>query len=1742
MFICPVCEFTFADDTPVPPVCPDCGARLPAMPASGPNSESEGIAETKSASALPNADQHQQTIAEGDITGAAEGAAPAEGPVDRTIISDEWDVPPASGNDQTVQSGDASPAGMQTDAASANESDDSGRTMISDEFPPPAPADADDSAKTMISDEFPAAPENESNAKTVMSEDFGDDPNLKTMLSDEHSGQTDDPSVMKTMMSEEFDDAPNSKTVMSEDFGPEPSSPEQTTDRTIISDQWENDESGATMISDEIPDETGKVMKTMWGGAFAAKAKLGMTLKGASFGGKDEGKSTLVIKSRTLAAPSDQSRPATSDIEYLLVKVLGEGGMGVVYDAVQTSVDRSVAVKMLKPNTAGDERQRQKFLAEAVVTGDLDHPNIVPIYDVGSNQRGLLFYSMKKVKGTPWMKLVNQKSQAENLEILMKTADAIAFAHNRGVIHRDLKPENIMLGDFGEVLVMDWGLALPAAHFGKHAIVSQSQSMGGTPAYMAPEMASGPIEKISFASDIYLLGAILYEILTGKPPHTGKNTMQCLFAAAKNEIRPTDKTGELMDIALKAMATDPGERYPSVREFQEAIRQYQSHTESIALSTRAVEELEQAEATNEYRDFARALFGFEEAFALWNGNTRAEAGLREAKLKYADSAYRKGDFDLGLSLLDLSIPEHVGLHTQIRTAQQEREARQHRLKTMKRVAAAMGAGVTIVILVALVLINQAREQAVIAEQDAKTERDNALKAQEQERLAKQKAVEQEQLALKAKEKEEYEAYIARIGLAAAKIDENAFGGAREILEACKPELRNWEWGRLMHLCEQSVRAYETGAPIDAVAFAPDGKRFAVGSWKQEAQIWETDSGRLLHRLPHEGLYLYAVAFSPDGKWLATGGNSPNAFVQIWNAETGAHVRTITGHTDAVVGLAFSANGKRLATASYDKTARLWDLETGRAVQQFVGHSWWVWSVAFSPDQSRLVTTSQDGTAILWNVSTGERISQFLGHEGPVYSCSFSHNGSLVATGGYDKRVLLWNPDEVQPFDYRAVAAGQKIAPPKFVALDGHGSAVRAVEFSKDGRLVLSGSHDNTVKVWDVETAHAIKTFRGHDSWVRACAFSPDGRLVLSGSHDTRARTWGITDYEEIRVLQGKVLRGHYDAVLNASFSHKDDRIVTASRDRTARTWDFHSGQQLKSFEEGHAFLASSAVFFPNGKRLATGAVDNTTRIWDVSSGTELKRLDRTGRAAAVALSRDGRYLLTGSDERTAKLWDAETGELRHTLVGHHAEVTAVAFSPDASVLFTGDSNGRGILWNADGTTQLHRLQSHSRRITGAIFLSDGKTLLTSSNDKTVARWDVASGREDVRQILKHPDAVLSLARVPGDKRVLTGCADGAVRVWDLERATVITTLPAREMANYVAVSHDGTLALTAHSEERIVRLWDLATGREILLPATEGGRRPAAFLDFNQRGGLVWGAVFSPDDNSVLTVGGSDARLWNRETAEERITFSPHGIVAAASFSPDGKRIVTGSWDFSAKVWNVETGHAELKLEGEHTAYVNSAVFSPDGEFILTAGDDGLVVLWESHTGKSVRRYEGHKGRVRAAIFSPNGRQILTASSDKTARLWEVESGRESTRFEGHTWGVVSVAFASDGGRIITGSEDNTARIWNVADGKVLLTLEGHTAGVTSVAFLADGKRVLTGSQDNSAKLWDVDPINTRDKTTATEILTLKGHSQEVTTVNVSHNGRYVITGSRDGSAIVWLSVDWKTGSEPLVKTTTAQR
>ncbi len=298
--------------------------------------------------------------------------------------------------------------------------------------------------------------------------------------------------------------------------------------------------------------------------------------------------------------------------DYELLEIIGEGGMGVVYAAHQSSIARTVAVKMLKPSAKIREEQRDKFISEAVVTGELDHPNIVPIYDLGANDQGALFYSMKRVRGTPWDKVLNQKQIDENLSILMRVADAVAFAHAGGVIHRDLKPENVMLGDYGEVLVMDWGLARITSAFANIGSVYQADNLGGTPAYMAPEMARGPVENINTTSDVYLLGAILYEIIGGRPPHSGRDVMQCLMAASQNRIDPIRYDGELKNIALQAMATEQKDRYQTVKEFQAAIRVYQSHSESLVLTAHANQNLQKVRETQDYSLFARALYGCQE--------------------------------------------------------------------------------------------------------------------------------------------------------------------------------------------------------------------------------------------------------------------------------------------------------------------------------------------------------------------------------------------------------------------------------------------------------------------------------------------------------------------------------------------------------------------------------------------------------------------------------------------------------------------------------------------------------------------------------------------------------------------------------------------------------------------------------------------------------------------------------------------------------------------------------------------------------------------------------------------------------------------------------------------------------------------------------------------------------------------------------------------------------------------------
>ena len=353
------------------------------------------------------------------------------------------------------------------------------------------------------------------------------------------------------------------------------------------------------------------------------------------------------VPSRPIAGPGERSGP---DTEYRLVGKLGSGGTGIVYQAHQRAIDREVAVKVLRDELACDPLSRRRFLQEARTLGSLDHPNVISLHELGTGPSGELFYSMKRVDGASWDASIDTMSQSENIDVLMRVANAIRYAHSRGLIHRDIKPENVMIGPFGEVLLADWGLALSFP--GPHQRVSSNNTIGGTPAYMAPELANGSVNAQSARTDVYLLGAVLYRIVTGYPPHGGSTLLECIQAAAANLILPTSIRTGWIEVAMKAMATSVGDRYVDVAAFIDAIQHQELRQQSEDLVRRAQKQITKIDDTIiSHEDYSVAEALIREAIDVCPQNQNATSTLTKVKTEHARAAVTHGDFDLALALL-----------------------------------------------------------------------------------------------------------------------------------------------------------------------------------------------------------------------------------------------------------------------------------------------------------------------------------------------------------------------------------------------------------------------------------------------------------------------------------------------------------------------------------------------------------------------------------------------------------------------------------------------------------------------------------------------------------------------------------------------------------------------------------------------------------------------------------------------------------------------------------------------------------------------------------------------------------------------------------------------------------------------------------------------------------------------------------------------------------------------------------
>jgi WD40 repeat protein/serine/threonine protein kinase len=604
-------------------------------------------------------------------------------------------------------------------------------------------------------------------------------------------------------------------------------------------------------------------------------------------------------------------------------------------------------------------------------------------------------------------------------------------------------------------------------------------------------------------------------------------------------------------------------------------------------------------------------------------------------------------------------------------------------------------------------------------------------------------------------------------------------------------------------------------------------------------------------------------------------------------------------------------------------------------------------------------------------------------------------------------------------------------------------------------------------------------------------FSPDGRRLVTTGHDRLARVWDLASGAAVT----PPLR-HRDMVPYGTFSPDGSRVLTCSLDGSARVWDADTGDALATFQ--HAGGVWHAAFSRDGRFVVTASADRTARVWDAASGRPVTPpLCHEGTVWEVAFSPDGRWVVTGSEDKTARVWDAASGRPILPILRHKAELECVEVSPDGRRILT-VSGDKAYLWDA-ATGQpafpARPLGSNSRRCT---FTPDGEQVVLTGGE-TVQIWDLAKGLLlPVR--MQHPVPIWHVAVSPDGRRVAT-VGGNAARLWDMHTGQPLSPLLKHNgLANHAAFSPDGRFLATTGGNT--ANVWDTATVQPAVTTLKECRE--------------VATAVFSADARYLAGSGLNSGRLGIWDTASGEALPPPEkyqGAYVYASFSADGRLLVTTHTDRTTAVWELATGKL-LGLLPAQEARVRSAVLSSDNRLIVTACEDKTARVWDVATGQPQGSILHHPEYVSRLAFHPDNRHVLTTSVDWTAQVWDWTSGERIGRPVKHGGPLWCATFSPDGSRMLTGSHDRTARVWSAATGEPLTPPLQHRAQVFAVAFSPDGRYVATGTSDATARVWEA-------ATGLPLTLPLK-HTTEVRGVVFSPDGRLVLSATADGKVWRW--------------------
>jgi WD40 repeat protein/serine/threonine protein kinase len=965
---------------------------------------------------------------------------------------------------------------------------------------------------------------------------------------------------------------------------------------------------------------------------------------------------------------------------YELLGELGRGGMGIVYKARQIKLNRIVALKMILAGAQADPSQMARFRAEAEAVARLQHPCIVQIYEI-SEHDGCPYFSLEYVDGGTLAQKLTGAAQPPRLaaQFVRLLALAMHSAHQKGIIHRDLKPGNILLATLSEHVsspdsfhaevqaafrlygvpkITDFGLA-------KHLDIQSQTRTGaiiGTPSYMAPEQAEGRAHAIGPATDVYGLGAILYEMLTGRPPFTGESSLTTIRQLlTQDPLRPSQLhlkvPRDLETICLKCLEKDPGKRYPSAEELAEDLHRFLQSKPIEARPTgwwgRSVKWTKRYPtraaliAVVSLASLILVSVGLIYHFHLERAAEEARRSAEENRqnlirmhVTQGTSAMNAGDGFTALLWftealrLDPGTPEHEQPHRE-RIA-----AVEHTLPRPLQLWVQGGA------------VNEARfspdgKHVLTARDDGKAHLWDSETG------------------------EEAAPPLTHAGPVVSAVF--SADGRRVATASRDGTARVWDAATGHPLTPPLPHK----GPVRFVEFSPDGRQVVTAGHGERAFVWDVAGGKVLPgELKHAG-GVNQARFSPDGRWLASAGD--DGLARLWDAATRQPVSTVLPHDRAVLCLAFSPDSKRIATGSSDRTAQVWDVATGAPVGRRLRHHDRITRVVFSPVGLRLLTASDDGTACIWRVADGERLIEPIRHQSAVHSAVFSPDGCRVATAGDDNMARVWSAN-----------SGAPLTPP----LRNNGTVNHAA-FSPDGRRLVTASDDGIVRVWGVACRHQAhivdeaSLFRHRadrllrvgapetesDSGKKQAVTSPDGRFIVKIAGNNTARVYDAGGGQPITPPLA-----HRSAITYAAFSPDGRRVVTTSMDQTARVWNAASGAPVGP-PLTHASTVEYADFSPDGRRLATASTDNTARVWDIESGElVLPPLKHNGTVMQVLFDGDGRRLATGSLDQTARVWDAATGEALTPPLHHPWSIRQVRFDSDGRHLLTTGPSGRVWLW------------------------------------------------------------------------------------------------------------------------------------------------------------------------------------------------------------------------------------------------------------------------------------------------------------------------------------------------------------------------------------------------------------------------------------------------------------------------------